>query len=203
MARDGFSLPSERDGVGYAASGTYQSHIIPGLGRRRAASYAKVFCPEDAELEADYGPEIQKPISLLREDAQAIAEQTLSDLGITGLMLDSAERACWFGEWNVGEIPVLSPGLGFRVCNKRRGAAAALLQRRSTSGNDTLNYCSLLSGSLSIKIDDSGVSNFYWLKDYEPAETLYQNVAILSAEDALAPGERAAGQDVSSAAQRI
>jgi len=185
MARDGFSLPSERDGVGYAASGTYQSHIFL-FGPTTGGIIREGFLPGDAELEADYGPEIQKPISLLREDAQAVAEQTLSDLGITGLMLDSAERACWFGEWNGEEIPVLSRGWDFVFVTNDAGLPLHYYNGGSTSGNDTLNYCSLLSGSLSIYIDDSGVSNFYWLKDYEPAETLYQNVAILSAEDALA-----------------
>ncbi|MEA5047162.1 MAG: DUF6034 family protein [Eubacteriales bacterium] len=185
MATDGFTLSAKHDGADRIVRGMCQAQVFlmkPAAG----VLIREGNLPGDSELEAQYGAEIRKPIPLLREDAQAAAEQTLRDLGISGLALDSAEKACLFDEWNGEEFPVLSRGWDFVFVLDNAGLLLHEYNGGSTSVYDVLNYCSVYGGSLSVYVDETGVALFYWVRYYETGETVYQNVAVLSAEDALA-----------------
>ena len=185
MAQEGFTLTAEHDGADRQVRGMCQSQVFlmkPSAG----VLIREGNLPGDSELEAQYGAEIRRPISLLREDAQATAEQTLRDLGISGLALDFAERACLFDDWNGEEAPVLSRGWDFVFVLDDAGLPLHEYIGGSTSVYDVLNYCSVYGGSLSVYVDETGVAVFYWLRYYETGETLFQNVAVLSAKDVLA-----------------
>lgn len=126
------------------------------------------------------------PISLTREDAQALSDRTISDIGITDVALDSVQRACLFGEGDTnGEMPVLSRGWAFIYTQDNNGLHVRENRVSGGGPNDALNYTVTGSGEVAIYIDDDGVSMFYCHNLYTLEDVVFENVAVISADDAL------------------
>ena len=148
--------------------------------------YREGYLVNDEEMETEFGEEIRMPISLTREDAQALSDKTISDMGITGVVLDSAQRACLFAEGDAdGYMPVLTRGWAFIYTQDNNGLRAFEYHGSGGGPRDPLKYVASESTEIQVYVDNDGVTMFWCNKFYSVDEVVFDNVAILSAEDAL------------------
>jgi hypothetical protein len=123
--------------------------------RRSGIVYREGYLVGDEEMETLFGEEIRMPISLTREDAQALSDKTISDMGITGVVLDSAQRACLFAEGDAsGYMPVLTRGWAFIYTQSNNGLRVPEYRGNSGSPRDPLKYVVSTSGRVQVYIDD-------------------------------------------------
>ena len=137
----------------------------------------------DEEWEQESGEIIRAPIAITQEAAKAEADQVLSDLNIQGWQIESVQRAVAVDTFNNGNV--ISHGWAF-VYGLSNAGLITHVDSGYTSGNsDRLSYWRADDGTLSIYVDERGVSDFHWGKYYTPSSVIYPVASIISAEEAL------------------
>jgi hypothetical protein len=177
------TFSAEQDGTQYSVIIGAGQQIF-GFQRAGGMVYRESYLLGDAEMERLYGAEIRSPIDLTREQAQTKSDQVLADLGIRGWQLDKAERACLFEQGTA--VNVLSRGWNFLYVLNNAGLPVHYNEGMTGMQRDVPDYGGVYTGVLSIYVDDSGVSFLYWYKYYDVGQTLFDNVEIIGADQALA-----------------
>ena len=185
----GLNASGEQNGVTYTArAGTFAGDGASCFSYGVADIYIirEGYFVNDPEIEQDYGKEIRKPIELAAAEARIHAEAALGALGASGLLLQSAERTCWFEEAN-GRREVVSRGWTFVYVPDNGGLP--VYYRGGRSGISRIYgeelYGEPIREMLSIYVDEAGVRHIDWRDACAQSAVLEQNAAILPYETIL------------------
>lgn len=158
------------DGVSYFSYGAKDIYVI-----------RESYFVNDPEIEYDYGEAVREPIEMTAAEARPQAEAVLEALGASGLMLQSAERACWFDTGEDGAQMVLSRGWDFIYVPNNNGLP--VYYRGGRSGNSRIYgerfYAEPIREMLSVYVDDTGVARIYWPGMCVQTEVLEDDVELL------------------------
>jgi hypothetical protein len=178
----GTTFTLERDGEGFSLQLGGKNSVF-WVERADEIIYREGYLIGDEEWEQEAGEIIRAPITLTREAAQAQAQKVISDLDIHAWQIESVQRAVAF-DLNHSST-VRSRGWAFVYGLSDAGLTMHADSGYSSSKNDRLSYWKANAGTLTIYVDERGVSDFHWEKRYEPSNVVYSNVSIISAEEAL------------------
>ncbi len=188
-----FSLDSVTDGDPFGAVFTNdEGYEVQFSGTRNGSNlyysrYPGVMSYSDYD-ETDYanikdaGFELQWPIS--SEEALPAAEEAIRGLGIENVALAGMERAVTYLPGIQGTT-VDTRGWMFYFSNELNGLVRGGLHYYGYNiyNADLPNYQVPLWSMLRVFVDETGVGMVEWRKAYDLADTVYQNVAILSPEE--------------------
>jgi hypothetical protein len=130
----------------------------------------------------DAGFEQQWPIS--SEDALPAAEEAIRSLGIENVALSGMERAVTYLPGMQGTT-VDTRGWMFYFSNELNGLVRGEMHYCGYNifNSDLPNYQVPLRSMFRVFVDKTGVGMVEWRKAYDLSDTVYQNVAVLSAEE--------------------
>jgi len=188
-----FSLDAVADGDPFGAAFTNdEGYEVQFSGTRNGSNlyysrYPGVMAYSDYD-ETDYadiddaGFEQQWPIS--SEEALPAAEEAIRGLGIENVALAGMERAVTYLPGLQGTT-VDTRGWMFYFSNELNGLVRGGLHYYSYNiyNADLPNYQVPLWSMLRVFVDETGVGMVEWRKAYDLADTVLQNVAILSPEE--------------------
>ena len=174
-----------------------------------AESFARSFVEDDQRMQEEYDPELvakdtsflesmksneeryQKlmsaEISITKDEAQAIAQKAIDELGIQNMYLITAERALMNPYHGLPSDGSDKGGYVFEYVRQSGGIAGFI--RRSWSGNPSENPPEYRppfeQESVTVVVTDDGIESFLWRGCAQPIETVSENVEMLPFEDVI------------------
>lgn len=139
--------------------------------------------------EQDWHPDVtalfDEPNPLARAETQAVAEKALADMGAVDYVLDSVDEAIVIGSDADGKPYAISRGWEYTYVRQSNGLPRHDYGSWSSGYRDpAFYYCPVLE-RLWLYIDEQGVSRVDWSRRMQEHETIAENVALISLEEAI------------------
>lgn len=169
-----------------------------------AESFARSFVEEDQRMQKEYDPEhlekdtmksnekryqklMSADISITKDEAQAVAQKAIDDLGIMDMQLITGERALLNPYHGLPSDGSDKGGYVFEYVRQSGGIAGFI--RRSWSGNPDAEPPEYRppfeQESVTVVVTDDGIESFYWNGCAQVIETASENVELLPFEDVI------------------
>jgi len=142
----------------------------------------------DIEMELDYSKELHQPIQTTVVEAKPLADAVVRALGVEGMMLQAAERACRFTASEAEGETVLSRGWCCGYVPSCGGLPVLYRSGWTSFGkiSPADYYGEPFDSVLSIYVDDSGVSLVDWRDPFTVINTVERTESVMGYEEALA-----------------
>ena len=173
---------SEKNAEGQYSSGEngfYYCRYNAGVTRKTWVHYELDWQPEAIALFDD-------PILLTRAQTQPIAEKALADMGADGYVLDTADEAIAIGHDADGKPYAISKGWEYVYVPQSSGLPQHYYGGWFGGPNDPIFYQSAHMERIWLYVDEQGVSRVEWTRGMQTEETIVENVALISLDEAIA-----------------
>lgn len=169
-----------------------------------AESFARSFVEKDQRMQKEYDPEylekdtmksneeryqklMSANISIIKDEAQAVAQKAIDELNIQDMYLITAERALLDPYHGLPSDGSDKGGYVFEYVRQSGGIAGFI--RRSWSGNPSENPPEYRppfeQESVTVVVTDDGIESFLWIGCAQVIETASENVELLPFEDVI------------------
>lgn len=142
----------------------------------------------DIEMEQDYSKELHQPIQTTVAEVKPLADAVVRALGVEGMMLQAAERACRFTTSETEGETVLSRGWCFVYVPSCGGLPVLYRSGWTSFGKVSPSdyYGEPIESVLSVYVDDSGASMVDWRDPFTVSDSVERTESVMGYKEALA-----------------